>query len=337
MKSSIRVLSDKKISYLPGETVSIDLPRDKWIQKIMGRLVVNYDTGGAGSVAEDGVLNLIKQMKITADGDDARFGMALKRLRPTNCLDMGAPFELLDVTDINAAGKTAVATFEIAFKHYPRVDDDVSALLPAKYFGSLQYSVTFPPETVGVALEVGADQTINTAVLTLTLKEYELSASEENQLYGRMTTSNPIRFERNLAIYRNEETKTIDGAYADYGFSVELPPGCFLLRSLIFANDAGARSDSIVTGIKLRDAQELKDLKSEDWEALQARDKQEYGLALPLEAASNRTLVGFGSFDYKEIQGVDMRGRKKGDVVLGFTTTTPTPISNLIMIHEKVA
>ena len=333
-KPNLRSLADKQVNVFAnlGKKVSVSIPRDNFIQKMMMRMDLVYTTAGGASVAEDGILNILKNITLTADGNDTKRSMALKRLYYLNVLAYSVKPELVDIDVSVAAGKAASVSFEIGFfgKQFHPDDLDYSALLPASEYSSLELIFDIDATTA-----LGTNQTITAGTLDISVKEIPLDASEIRQLYGSKLAGKPVRFEKLSAISETEDEQPVSAALSNYGFVYELPTSGTLLRSVIFPSQSALRNDALVTGFKIRDNRTKQDLKEESWKQAQSRDKYEYGISAPLEAASNFVIKGMAVCDYQEIGNLDMRNVKKGDITLNMTTTTPTA-AKIVFINTEV-
>lgn len=311
----------------------IPIPQDRYIAGIDIRGTATYDGAAGAAKAADGVLNLISRINLLINGNPVR-SWAPKRRWYQVPLDLGLVPEFKDVTTAVANGKTAAFSMPIPFRLDPKNLLDISALLPAPYLSSVDLEVEF-----GAANAFGANQTIQSGKVQLTLHERVLSTAEELAAYGKSGDAVAGEGSRLMEILENEVTKKVDAAYNDYQFAADLPTGDILRRQFLFAHLNGARDDTLVTKLRVRDetGSGRNILGEEGWEASQVRDLNEYGPPKALEG--DRYLTGLTVLDYTDVGplGLNQRGRRKGDVKFQANTIAPVGTTEIVFLNELIA
>lgn len=331
MRKITRTLFNKILTWVASTTATLELPLDRYISAVLLRFDVTYTTaGGAGTVAQDGVLNIAKRISLKVGSKTIRSWDPARKWY-TIPLDLKTKPEFVNFTTPDGAGKKAQFVLPIYFRLDPKNDNDASALLPAHLLSSATIEIEWESATGNY----GTGQTVTAATCTATLMERVLSTGEELSVYGASGKDVVGKNSRLTQILETEVTKTVDAAYADFGFPIGLPAGHILTRTFVFATLAGARDDTLIDKIRVRtESPEKSDLIEEEWEISQARDLVEYEVATPIEG--NRYLTGFTVLDFAEFGNLDMRGRKKDDVTLNLTTAAPSGTTNVVLLHEQL-
>jgi hypothetical protein len=333
-----RTLEDRSVSFTADATERINLPLDRYISKIDLRMLLDdYDTGTGGSVAEDGILNIIDQVRLEVNADTPR------NVDPTrhwykHPLTLGAQPEFKDVTATEDTGKSAQFVNPLFFRLNPHNPYDHRTPLPARYVDSADLVIEF-----NSASELGSDHTINSGELQLHLEELLLSRQEEAQLYGATGPDVLHASEGSSLIQMREieKTKTIDASHDPHLFKVDLPTGGVLRRSFLYAIDNGARDDAIVPKFELEQSTP-RDVTyaSRTWEHAQQRDKQQYQVDSPIEG--DRYLDGLVVLDYNDYvppnggNPFDLRGRRPSEVQWAAETNSPTGTSEIRLLTEQL-
>lgn len=322
------VAADQKATWATGAKKTIRVPLNRWVSVILLRCSVTYDTAAAATKAQDGVLNFLKNIVFKVNGSPRR-SWNPNRYWYKLPLDLRVQPEFVDVTTTVANGKKASVVVPIYFRLDKENEDDVSALLPAGYLSSVEVEVEF-----GATAAFGTNQTIVSGDVDVTLKEIDLSASEEVSFYGRSGTGVIAPGSDLKEVIESEISKTVDASYSDYKFNFELPTGSVLLRTLIFATLNGIRDDTLITFYKVRNQRAKYDYVDESWAASQARDLMEYGPVKAIEG--NFYLVGLTIADHLEYGPLDLRGERQGDVVIAATVIAPVGTTNIVLHNEEV-
>ncbi|HEX2065451.1 MAG TPA: hypothetical protein VHI93_01425 [Candidatus Thermoplasmatota archaeon] len=340
METRTRTLFDSASNptFTAAGTSIIKVPLDQYVRQADLRVTVTYNTTAGATVAQDGVLNTIARIDLVRNGKIIR-SWAPSRYWYKQPLDLGTKPSMVDVTTAVANGKTAEFVLPIFWRLDARRVDQMAYLLPAKYLDTCEIRITWAA-TTGV---LGTNQTITAATVEPTLHEVNLTAQEEVQLYGvsgdDVVKSNKSRL---LQIVEQEQTKVVDAAYSNFQLGLDLPSGSFLTRSFLFATLNGARDDTLVTQYRVRqDSPTRIDYVEESWAISQCRDLQEYGFPAPI--SGNRYLVGFTVLDYVDFKtpstpggGLNLVGRRSGDVKLYVNTIAPVGTTNLVLLTESV-
>ncbi|MHB1262023.1 MAG: hypothetical protein ACYC2H_09950 [Thermoplasmatota archaeon] len=332
MERRTRSLLDQQLAWAASVKQKFTVPRDAYLAAALIRVAVTYDTGAAAAVAENGVLNAISRISLKASGKVKR-SWTPSRYWYKLPLDIGVKPEFNNVTTTQANGKAASFELPIFFRLDVNDEDQLQYLMAAVHHTSLELEVEW-----AAAAALGTNQTITAATATLTLNEVILDPAEERVLYGvagkHVLTSPGTRL---LEILETEVEKTIDAAYADFKFGVDLPTGALLLRSFVTVIRNSLRDDTQVTHVRVRDTRGArKDFIEETFEQSQARDLREYNIPAPIEGV--RFLTGFTVLDHMEYMrgGLDLRNVQDGAVKAQFTTIAPNGTTKLILLHEQV-
>jgi hypothetical protein len=324
-----RTLYASPIKFTANQTVTIDGPRNARIQRIECRLTGTVDTSSAAR-ADDGVLNLIKALKVRRNGNDVKFSVAAKHLRLINVGDYGTAPELVDVpASGTATGSAFSATLVIDFRAQTKNPFDVTGALNGKDATALTIEVDWADATV---LGTGYSNLTNVQVLVTVFEAY-MSRAEEDSFYGALNPRTGLR-ERDLCLVRTFTTKTVDAQYNTYQFPIDLPMGNIVRRSHIYVRRAAARDDTQVTAYRLQqNAPNPLTLMDFDWSASQSLDRLDY--LIPTAIDGNFVAKGYTVVDYTDQGHLDARGLKKGDVQLQFTTIAPSGTTDITLVNEE--
>ena len=334
MQRRIRTLTDQRKTFSASGKSVISIPTDAYLQDVQLRLALQYDTGASATVAEDAILRVIKQINLRVNGKVKR-SWAPQRYWPLHVLDYKTRPERVDLTTTQANDKTASVVLHVPFRGDVQDDDDFGFMLPARYLSNVDLEIEWGPGTdLGTAQTVDAAQT----QVEATLSEVVLDGTEELALYGAVGPNVIRAGSRLLEIIESEQTKTVDAAYTNYQFAVDLPSGAVLARSALYATKAGARSDALVEQYRVRQTSPVRvDYVEESWTSSQARDKTEYQIQTAIDG--NVFLKGLTLLDYIQMTGagLDLTGRKAGDVRLEADVSAPSGTTNVVLLHQQVA
>jgi hypothetical protein len=166
MKFSKRTLAPATLT--KGQVNFIDIPRDYFIQKMLLRLDVTYNTGG--SVSKSGTIwDLVSEVAIQREGkrSDIPFKLTGQQIRALSKYDyMKEPTYTDFITTASQTGVLAQAFIPIDFRIDKWNDTDVSALLDAFNYSALKLAVT-----LGTEATIGSGYTFTGITLYPTLVE----------------------------------------------------------------------------------------------------------------------------------------------------------------------
>jgi hypothetical protein len=285
-----------------GMTGSVKIPRDRYIQKIEMRLSSNITDTGASGDNEDGILALLKNLRLVANGNDTRVQVYGYDAWLVDKYEYGTP-NTNDAIGSGAGTVNKYATICLDFSTDPRNPLDISALLPAQTFSSLWLYVDFGTRsdlwsTVGTSV-------INSASITVTLRECDLDANDLAKV-GRL-----------YKIVESTTTKPVDAVYGNYQWSFDLPVGNIVKRVMVVVKDNATpsiRSDAILGAFMIKQQSPVKvELIQSAWNEHQACNKREYEAETVIRGVNILNLAGMNL--------LETRGLKSGDIqFLGITT-----------------
>lgn len=302
---------DEVLTWALSGKDSMALPRDRFHREYNLRFTGTLNNAGAGSayIAVEEVLKALGQIRVVANGNDTQRSVNAYRkyvqqqymrgVRPYN--DASSPYDASNpqTWTVGAAGtKDFIIDIPIDFALQPHNPFDLGACLPAQIASSLNLAVDFGAPTT-------ADITITSAQVETHLKEVFMSPRESDKLYGS-------DLGKLVKLYETEiGPKTIDAAYSELGFNMDITTGAIIQNLGIFT-EAGsspyAASNDRVTKFQMKqESPAIIDLDTASWNQAQETDKLEHQVEL-IES-------GFVLYD-AEIRagGLDTRGLKTGDL-----------------------
>jgi hypothetical protein len=339
MKHRTRTLTDRVKSFTAHETSTIEVPLDRWINQFDLRVdLTQYDTGSSVSLDEDGILELVDKVEVVVNGDSIRTWDPARYWYGTP-IDYGVEPELTDPKTSTGQTDISQGAFHLPIlqRLNPADPYDLSAAIPAHEVSSLDVKVHW-----GSASDLGTGYTIDSADVSLSVSEFNLTPQEEQQVFGAsgaaVTDSKQSRLK---AIHESEKIKTFSASNSNYQFTVDLPVGAVLLHSDLFVVDNGSRDDDLVDKFRIR--QHSPDERTYDrvrWEESQMQDVRDHRLDDPIEG--NRYLTGHTRLDFTRYalrgQGnpFNLVGRSKGDVTIGIENNSPTSTSEAQLLNRQV-
>lgn len=303
----------------------LQIPRNRFIQKLLLHLKVIGDTGGSPTPSVAGLLGAISQLRLVASGETI-LNASLADLAYSNAFTFSRfPMNYL-IVDTGQSGVTlGEADIIIPFMWKETDPSDVRGLLPAHMLPSLDLFADWNDTGLG------SDYTITAATLAVTLKEIGLDQADLNR-YG-----NPLR------IKYSAMEKTIDASYGNFQFIVNPPVGKIIQYAFLHAIDNSLMDDAILAdpGFVLKDADTQFIKKT--WGQSQ-RDLAAWGYApsgIGGFGVGNPTpgiIPGFSSVGIEDLSpgGLDCRGYKSADLQLGFCTGSPTPASKVRLFTKEL-
>lgn len=324
-------------------TKTLDIPRDRWIRRMILKQHIQYDTGAsAPSLNEDNPFSNVPNLRLVAGmpggTKDTLIDSSLASLARMNTFDYGHELpKAKTTTSTSQSNQTVDSEVVLDFAQVPRNKWDMSALIPARYLSSLQLSATF-----GADSTLGTNTTTDFSYLTVTLEEVIFDSGEEQKLFGS-------KFEKLMKVYHAEQEKTIDATYSNYQFKWDLPVSDILQKMLITSYDNSIRAETICSAWKVRrEAGGGTDLYQTDWLEGQYLDVLENGTEFAeRESGANVGYKGVSVYDpsvsqYANINGaivggLDLRGAKSGDYAFRANTGSPTATSKFKFLTRSVA
>lgn len=310
-----------------GTTQRLVLPRDRFIQEVYLRLRLFGDSEAASDphAIGDNLARFVKQLKVTANGKDSRIAVPLIDLHRINKLDSKLALSntmLADATLTNAQIGVCEAHIHFGLNQNPATNKrDISALLPAHVFSSLEIEVEF--ETLLNIEAAASDYTIDSGELAVSLREVDMT-DEEVKKVGRF-----------LRYHLTSFSKTVGETNEVYpGHTMDFPVGKVVRRSMLTRIDNGLRVDGAAYPAtklgtwryRIHDSNKDRDLMDVTWEESQMQDKIEYGIA----PDTGVTMIDFGAQG-----GMDLRGYAKGQAAFQSLNVAVTGTANTRLTTEE--
>lgn len=131
------------VPYVSGETKGMDIPMDNNIRAITitPKVDITKGTTAATGAIPDGILNLMKKLRLIQNGDDNKFNLDAVKFYKVEGIEKGknAPLSALPDPAVTSADLTTTLRYDFAkFRQDLR---DISALLPAPQLSSLRFEV----------------------------------------------------------------------------------------------------------------------------------------------------------------------------------------------------
>lgn len=316
-----------------SKTESIDIPRDRFIQEIILRLVGTYDSTTAPTMIAEAGYSIIRQLRLIANGNDVLRAISGFNLHALNWFDLhGTVLENVLPNGASKADEPWSFALIMPFKINPLDPFDVGALLPAMDFSSLRLYCDWGAVSDLASANVPTDIEGKTN-LYLSLREAFITEEEAIALWGR-------DWEGLIKNYITEVVKTIDATYGEFQFQHDLPTGMILRRTLLKVIVNSLRVNTGVTKYKISQESPVKrDLLEREWYRSQIQDKAEYRVGShwtdALAVAQAITIDGISIMDYEKLPCIDATGLKKGDIKFKANTGAPTGTSNVTFLTEE--
>lgn len=340
-------------TFSSGATTQVDIPRDAFISAINIRVRGQVDSGTTVTRQEDNPFNIIDNFQLVANGRDSVVQASGKMLAYNTVFDAGTEIERIQTPSSTGQSNQAYSySIRIPF----RLDEKKSANiipqgteLPAHKMSSLSSYIRW--NTASAGLDSGTSFAIDNTFADITLEEFVLTQQEAQAFYGKDLGS---RYEDQKTIYYSETTKTIDAAYTNYGFTVDMPVNSVYLRSLMLARNSTARSDSIITDYQVKRNSPFEEIMTTlKWPVSQAMDIREHDIANGgrgtggiRESAATSLYTGITAWEAGQtnvsnlagllVEGLDTRAMKTGDWQLRFNTGSPSATSDLKLLHKEL-
>lgn len=275
-----------------------NIPRDKPIRRIVLRFFWSITNGGSGVLDEDGVLNLIKGIRLVADGNRTLVHLNGRMANFLEKYEKGTAPYLVDGTESNETA-TAYATLMLDFSLNRKLEKDLSALLMAHRFSSLKLFVDWG--AVGDAYSTTTGTSFTDANSGCEVEIREVSGITES---GDVGQPNSINIRDANPPQLIEQIKTIDLEASKTEFdtnaqNIDITPApSNILTQALLALDNDARTNDRVTDIKVqRQSPETENILEREWLSIWSENKTEYGI---------ETLdTGFFLLDYLDKLGVN--------------------------------
>jgi hypothetical protein len=279
------------LNYSSGATVSIALPRDRWLQKVMLRILVVVGTA-AGTPHQDGIANLVRNVTLESNEevyyncrawDIVEYNRKMYRKTPKN--------------DSPTAG-TKVVAISLDLMRNPSDLNDISALVNTKALSSLNLKITWGTDA---DLGSGSAGAVTSGSVTVQLREADLTP-EEIQRQGSFYTVKHSIQEQSYTATSSEFTKSLNlpiGHIIDY-----------VGVKTIDASSPPVRTNTIISSYQLISKDTDKIVECE-WNESIEEDERDY--------EQEASVTGYTALDLRSnFGGYDARGQKDGDIKYHF-------------------
>ncbi len=251
------------------------IPRDKPIRRIILRFFIEVTNGGAGVLDQDGILNVIKSIKLEADGSDILTHLDGRIAYFLEQYEKGTTPYFVDGTEATATA-TAFVTLMLDFATNRKLEKDVTALLMAHRFSSLNLFIDW-----GAVADAYSTTTGTTFVDANSGCQVEIK--EVAGTIGDGTGGTNIRDTDPIQII--ESIKTIDLEVSKLQFDdnaqeIDVTPSpSSVMTNLFMVLDNDQRTNDRVTDIKIqRQSPETENIITREWLNLWSANKTEYSI-----------------------------------------------------------
>ena len=275
-----------------------NIPRDKPIRRLVLRFFWSITNGGSGVLDEDGVLNLIKGIRVVADGNKTLVHLNGRMAYFLEKLEKGTAPYLVDGTEANETA-SAYATFALDFSLNRKLEKDLSAILMAHRHSSLRLFIDWGAVADAYSTTTGTSFTDANCGCEVEVREVSglVAEGDVGQPVGiNIRDANPPQLIEQIKTIDLEASKTEFDTNAQ---SIDITPApSNILTQALLALDNDVRTNSRVTDIKVqRQSPETENILEREWLSIWSENKAEYGI---------ETLdTGFFMLDYLDKLGVN--------------------------------
>lgn len=131
------------IPFAADETKGMDIPMDNNIRAITVTPLIDLTKGTTAATGDipDGILNLMKKLRLVMDGDDNKFNVDAVKHYKVEAIEKGISAPLSAVADPAVTVADLTTTLRFDFAKFRQDLRDISALLPAPQKSSLRFEV----------------------------------------------------------------------------------------------------------------------------------------------------------------------------------------------------
>jgi len=285
------------LNYVSGGNVGLSLPRDRWVQKVALRFAVVVGTA-ATTPHENGIINLIKNIRLTTDTDVLYDCSGWDVLQYNK--DMHGVSAV--VNDSPSGAATYYAEIVLELMNNPADNQDISAMVYAKGKSSFDLSILW-----GTPSDLGASGSpaITSGSVTVSLRECDLTPEE----IARQGVFSTVKHGVKQQVYTATTSEFIE--------SLNLPVSRILhyIGIQTVRTSTGLRSNDVISNYMLKQAAPEDEIVKSSWYDSIAADKRDYHLET---TTTGRTAIDLRS----DFGGYDARGMKDGDIKLHFNILT---------------
>lgn len=303
---------------------SIDVPRDNPIRRIMCEFYVEFVNGTSPVETDDGLLELLENIKLQMDGKDLKFSKSGRQWFYLEKDDKKTAPYRTTFTTTNSATHTEKVVLIHDFASDPLDRQDITALLPAQRMSSLKLIANF-----------GSASDVSTNISSITDANSGINV-EIREVSGTVDTGNGVIDIGSMPFADIREDAKVDGipasktSFDTSTFKVDVTPApANILKNLFIVLDSDVRSNAFITDIKIqKEKGGKKTLIHRKWNMAWAERKTEQGL----ESVTTGILV----FDYVDIFGGGLVNRgNEGDVRYRFLTGASTEATDNLEIVSR--
>lgn len=345
-----------------GTTQKVDIPRDKFIRRMIIRQHGQLDITTLGTPVPSIAPTLINHIRLIRDGSETIISVDPAYLMVMDYLEHGGEANRRIPHKAVGTGQSWQSTLILDFMVDPANPNEVflydqssgqvfTVMLPAMDYSSLRLELDFDTGLSDTAVaglyDVAPDTIANaTAYVDITLEEVFLEAGDPS------ITRNNVYELRTIQTQKKLGTSLVDTPY-------ELTTGVLMRRLALFQSDASSttknpkrpeQNKELIDRFRLQQTSPISwTLSDEDFGSLQAEDVQEYNvstLEMRSIAAGNvvkedrdtGVALGFTVLDFDSgrdlVGALDLTGMKSGDIKLLMRTTADATADDYLYVVE---
>lgn len=290
-----------------ASTQTLDLPRNKFIRRVRLLAEAVVSTVGSG-VNADFLRRVLSNISVRADGNTNYFNISGEDLYQVNMRDYSTNILCQDwPSGTGTIRMEGILDFAINKSD----DSDMSALLPAFLFNTIELAVT----SVTTATAAGGSGSPATSAITISVivEEVQMSPNEANEMYGE-------NYAGLRKVFNTVRTVSVAAANSNFGGRIDLQVG-YVIQDILFRTTDGSpviNTDNLFTSylIKQFGAPGDFDIEREDFYTAQYRDVHEFGLT------SLAAIAGTFMFNpARKLGGLNAIALKQGDLTFNYNNT----------------
>ena len=320
-------------TYTANASDYIELPTNKNVTFMRGKLTVNYDTATTLSATEDGLAKLVSGPTILVN-QSIRYcecpSLQMAALY-SRWLNRGRGDNDQPSTTAGQSGVTGEVEFFYLLSLNPMAKEDPHVAIPCQHeeINSLRFSFSW-----GNNSTLGTGYTVN-ATTKLEITDITGWICDRDHL--------EFHFPKDRYLRPNWVThiESFTGAKTNYSLEVKLPTRQTIRTIFIIVKDSnGNRSNSIVTGLRLKLYNNVDAWGPYDWDEIQRQMADFYDISTPdtgtllIDCRRLQNVTG----DFFTDEGIEIE--KDSDLVLGFTTSAAGSVEilfdNIIVVESPL-
>ena len=290
---------------------SIDVPRDNPIRRMVCEFYVKFVNGTSPVESDDGLLEIIKNVKLQMDGSELKFAKTGRQWYYLEKDDKHTAPYRTTFTTTNSATHVEKVVLIHDFASDPLDRQDITALLPANRFSSLKLFVTY-----------GTKDDVSTNISSITDADSGVKV-EIREVSGTVSTSKgEIDIGQMPFADIREDSKLVAIAPSKTSFDTSTikenvtPAPANILKNLFLQLDSDIRTNDLITDIKIqKEKGGKKTILHRTWNLAWAERKT--------ESAIETLNVGVLTFDYVDLLGGGLVNRgNEGDIRYRFLSSS---------------